>query len=367
MNRLDLGPMFRRFAEKETPNSPLYEAICNAVAVVPDVSSLLHQAPVTQRIPNLLLAAVHSVLLDAHATCPPSDPLDGLAAFYPSVGGTRDVHDGDGAGAAFVEFCRSHRDELEAIIASRSTQTNEVGRSSALWPVLAGIAAERGPLDLLEVGASAGLNLLLDRWAYEDVDGNALPGGDPTSPVRLRAKHLGTRPPDPSMPIARRRGLDRNPLDVRDPVAARWLLACVWPDELDRFRRTEAALRFAATGPDVQIVLGDAVDDLTRVIDNPNVAFLTIVTTWVLSYLEPVRRAEFVAILDGLGANRDLTWVLAESPMYSADLPWPDNVDAPRGETQLVVIAYRDACRTATLRAVMHPHGRWIKWQEPPR
>ena len=141
----------------------------------------------------------------------------------------------------------------------------------------------------------------------------------------------------------------------------------MWPDELDRFRRTEAALRFAATGPDVQIVLGDAVDDLTRVIDNPNVAHLTIVTTWVLSYLEPVRRAEFVAILDRLGANRDLTWVLAESPMYSADLPWPDNVDAPRGETQLVVIAYRDACRTATLRAVMHPHGRWIKWQEPPR
>ncbi len=59
----DLGPFFRRFAEVEAPRSPLYQSICRAVADAPDVSSMLNVAPTLERRPNLLLAAVHALLL----------------------------------------------------------------------------------------------------------------------------------------------------------------------------------------------------------------------------------------------------------------------------------------------------------------
>ena len=359
---LDLGRFFRRFADVEAPNSPLYQSICRAVADAPDVAGMLNVAPEMERRPNLLLAAVHDILLEQRQGKIRSPAERALRPFYPTIS-AQPIPPGEEAGAAFVKFCRTARRELEALIATRTTQTNEVGRSSLLWPVLSALSHDVDGVRLVEVGASAGLNLLLDRWAYCDAEDRPLPGGDPMSPVRLRTRHLGARPGDSTLKIASRVGLDRSPIDVTDSDAARWLLACMWPDELDRFRRTEAAVALAAQTPP-RLIRGDAVADLGLITAGATDGHLTIVTTWMLTYLEPAARSAFVAALDGLGAQSDLTWVIAESPMYSPELPWPEGSTerSPKGETLLVEVRYRDGARTVRTHARAHPHGRWIDW-----
>ena len=126
--------------------------------------SLLDGAPLPQRRPLLLLAAVHFLLL--------SGVDHPLAAYYDTVAEVRgrpfDASAGDVV-AVFTAFCEEHRRELEHVIATRTTQTNEVGRCSALLPGLCHIASlydQDAPIALLDLGTSAGLNLLFDDYAY---------------------------------------------------------------------------------------------------------------------------------------------------------------------------------------------------------
>jgi hypothetical protein len=124
-------------------------------------------------------------------------------------------------------------------------QTNEVGRSAVLMSGLLA-AADRfaQPIELLELGASAGLNLLLDLYAY---DLGGLAAGDPASPLRLKPEWKGPPPPDAAVAIAGRRGVDLNPLDPRRDGER--LLAYVWPDQQARLARLGTALAVAAANP----------------------------------------------------------------------------------------------------------------------
>jgi hypothetical protein len=124
-------------------------------------------------------------------------------------------------------------------------RTNEVGRSAVLMSGLL-VVADRFPLPirLYELGASAGLNLLLDLYGY---DLGGLKTGDPGSPVQLRPKWEGPPPPDASVAVIGRRGADLNP--ARLPDQGETLLAYLWPDQPERLARLEAALAIAATNP----------------------------------------------------------------------------------------------------------------------
>ena len=155
--RRELGPRRCRHLRHHLPRA----------ADDPELLDLVARAPVTQQRPNLLLAAVHFLLFGG-APHPLGHPLrhrrglsrDGSADPVAPVGHLR---------LEFKDFCMTHRDELLELIATGSTQTNEVGRCTALLPALSHIAAgyDRGqPLGLLDLGTSAGLNLLFDRYAY---------------------------------------------------------------------------------------------------------------------------------------------------------------------------------------------------------
>src|SRR5260370_9016791 len=120
----------------------------------------------------------------------------------------------------------------------RRTQTNEPARCATLLPALAALP---GPLALIEVGASAGLTLLFDRYSY-DYDGHRIAGCDPDAPT-LRCAVRGPVPMPAGVPdIAWRAGLDLNPLDVTCEDDVRWLSCLVWPGESDRQDRLPAAL-----------------------------------------------------------------------------------------------------------------------------
>jgi hypothetical protein len=306
---------------------------------------LLLLAPATQRQPVLLLACVHAILLEGGD--------DDLARFYPNLTARPDPGD---PMPAFRAFCDAHADELAELLATRSTQTNEIGRCALLLPVLGILADEVGELGHVDVGASAGLNLLFDRYEYAYEPGGAVGG---PSPVRLECGTRGAVPVPTSMPaVVRRCGLDRSPVDVHDPVQRRWLEACVWPDQTDRFERLRAALDIAA-GEDIDVRRGDAVTDVTAIAGSLD-AHPVITNTWVLNYLTADERSAYVAALDGLGVERDLSWIFLEMPLLTPELPVRDPAQS---DSVLVLVRWRHGRRTVDHLGIAHPHGYWLHWE----
>jgi len=177
---------FRVFGEVECQgSSPLYERLSPAIAEDDDLLALAAHCPEDQPAPNLLFGAVHLLLLQ-DATAP-------LARFYTDLSAVPS-HPSD-AYPAFRAFCLSHRQQIIDVVTTRLVQTNEVSRCAYLLPAF-GLIAEtaRLPLALVEVGASAGLNLLWDRYGYRyRHQGRVQAAGDVNSPVQIEAELIGKR------------------------------------------------------------------------------------------------------------------------------------------------------------------------------
>ncbi|MCU1451871.1 MAG: hypothetical protein JWN46_17 [Acidimicrobiales bacterium] len=356
---------FRRFAGETARQLPLYHRICQAAAEDAEVVARMFLAPTEQRRPNLLLAAVHDLVLAGEG--------DQLAAWYASVTDPPRVvgSGGEDPWPHFRSLALDH-DGVAQRLATRATQTNEVGRCGPLVLALAGLAADAPgapaggsrPLGLVELGASGGLNLRLDAYEYRFEPGGAVGG---PSPLVLTCRVRGERPaPVPAQlpTIASRVGLDLHPVDLGDRSAARWLVACQWPDQPERIHRLRTAIALAHAGPP-RVVPGDAVDGVAALVDEvPAHALAVVIATWALAYLLPARQRDLMATLDQLGARRDLSLVFAEQPLEVPGLPVParpDGVDDPRF-TALVRIDWRAGRRAATRLADQHPHGTWVEW-----
>jgi hypothetical protein len=216
-----------------------------------------------------------------------------LALHYPSVGGSAPVED---VWPAAERACRDHVARLRELV-RRPVQTNEVGRSAVLYGVLLMLP---GPLRLLEVGASAGLNLRCDRYAYAVGDEVV---GDPASPVLLEQPWAGPHPlasarrPRGGVHLSGRKGCDPNPLDSTTTEDRLTLTSYVWGDQLDRLQRLRGALEVAQRIPASVERLG-ALDFLTRELADPAEGATTVV--WhsvVMQYVDPVERAGIDALL----------------------------------------------------------------------
>ncbi len=149
-----------------------------------------------------------------------------------------------GLEAAVARALRRHDGFLTGWI-DNTPQTNEVGRSAVLIAGATEVAARFGlPLKLSELGASAGLNLLFDRYAL------VLPGlrlGPEEAQVVLTPEWRGALPPSAGLAVTERRGVDLNPLSAAQDGLR--LLSYVWPDQAERLARLRAALRVAAAAP----------------------------------------------------------------------------------------------------------------------
>jgi hypothetical protein len=343
--------------------SERYAAICAGLAEDPDRASLLLLARPGFANPLILLAAVHHLLLGGER--------HELAAWYPTVVGRGARPVDDDLYPAFVAFVDSHREPIARLVATRTTQTNEARRTVVTLPALGLVAREAGsPLALLEVGASAGLNLLVDRYAFRIGDVESGPTG---AALRFACAVEGDlRPPvPPRLEVAWRLGLDLNPLDVRDPATRAWLRALVWPEHPDRLELLDAALRVARRDPPL-VARGDLVDDLQPLAAQaPSGAALAVVSTWTLAYLEPERRRAFVARLAELAtAERRPVWLVAgegESVLASLDVGL-GRMPADGGYGPSTLSLHRfgpEGGRDHVLLAEAHPHGRWIRWLDP--
>jgi len=350
----ELQRRFRSLAETAAPRAPLYSLLSSAIAEDREVVELLTAAPATQQAPVLLLAATHHLVLSGVAP--------DLAVHYPNLNG------GDASASdpwpAFRQLCSDHADDIRALVATRHTQTNEVGRCATFLPVFAALARETGrPIAHVDVGTSAGLTLLWDRYGYRYQPGPSLAAD---SDVVLPCGVRGDAPlPDALAPRVAGVGLDLHPIDVTDTQATRWLEACVWPDQIDRFHRLEAALSVARRSPPT-IVQGDAVDDVAALVrDAAQLGHAVVTTSWALNYLTAERQAEFVAVLDAVGRDVDVSWVAAESPEQTPGLALPH----PPGTEHLTVLTlrtWRAGSVSTTALATAHPHGYWLHWLSQP-
>jgi hypothetical protein len=241
-----------------------------------------------------LMGAVHRLVLRGDAPR--------LAAHYPSAGGEpRDPW------PAFLDTLRDNADELRELV-ERPVQTNEPGRCAALLPGFLEIAERTGlPLRLLEVGASAGLNLRFDRYRYELGDRR---WGPPDSPVGIRARLEGRPPLAASLSVASRAGCDPSPLDPRRDEDRLTLASYVWPDQLDRHRRLRAALALAAEVP-VPVERAGAADWIEARLAEPAPGAATVVFhSIVMQYLSADERGRFEGALGR--ATGPLAWLRME-------------------------------------------------------
>lgn len=353
-NDSELVQKIRAHERDSVTRAPLNAALCGVIARDPSLHTLLAHAPTEQQLPVLLLAAIHFLVLD--------EPDHDLAAWYPNISAdARDPHDPELA-PTLHHFVNERGPSVLDLLATRRVQTNEVGRCALFLPALALLAGD-APLAHVDVGTSAGLTTLLPRFSYryDTENGSGTPfGGD--GPL-LVCSTRGSGPVPTSIPaIASARGIDLDPIDIADPDDARWLQACCWPDQTDRFERLAAAIDMAAARPP-EIVTGDAVDSIRSTIDAVPADQHPVVTcSWALNYLTPAARREFVAELDATGADRDISWVFAESPSLTPELPHDPDL-AERFTTALTLVRWRGAVRSLEHLGTGHPHGYWLHWR----
>jgi len=287
-----LAEVYRRFGEVDAAGtSPLYERVAVAISESEEALRAIEAAPARKRHPTGILAALHDLALSGHAPR--------LAAAYAAA-------DGDAAAGAAIDTLVRMIDSVVAIAVRQRPLTNETGRCAVLYPAVAEAArrTSANAVGLIDVGCSAGLDLNVDRVGIRYSNGQSL--GDLSSPVQMTSSIVGDRPiPTRPMPeVVARVGLDRDPVDVTDADDARWLRACLFPDQPERAARLEAEMALAATAPPL-LLQGDVVEVLPDAIARvPADAVPVVTTTWTLSDLPLESRLRFLHRLDEAASGR---------------------------------------------------------------
>jgi hypothetical protein len=313
-----IAQRYTRFAAAEAHGEcEIYEQLALAVAGSEELLAFLASLPADRRQPNLFFAAVRCL-------CGVPDSSERL-----------------------VQIVRQHHGRIRELMLSRTTQTNEPARCSVLLPVLARLPQ---PLALLEVGASAGLCLLPDRYGYDY-------GTRRIEPVTARAPVFpcnitGAVPLPAAVPrIAWRRGIDLNPIDLLPEDGAAWLENLVWPGQQERAQRLRAAIAIARRELPT-VVKGDLLTDLEPLAASaPQDATLVVFHTAVLAYVAPrIARDRFA---EAVGRTQAI-WISNEAqsvfPSFAERAP-----PAPSAGSFLLAVDGRPLAWTG-------PHGQSIDW-----
>lgn len=266
-----------------------------------------------------LMGAVHRLALDGSAA--------ELAERYRAGDG-----DGERTWLAFRAVLENRLEELRTLI-ELPVQTNEVGRCAALLPGFLGFAAATGlPLRLLEVGASAGLNLRWDAYRFE-AEGFAW--GPPDSPLRIEFEISGGGMPAAAAAVVEeRRGCDAAPIDPATEEGRLTMLAYVWPDQTVRLERMRAAIELAGELP-ATVERGSAADWTARQLAEPAPGRATVLYhSIVMQYLADAEREVFEAHVREAGerasAEAPLAWLRMEPAGGWAEVrmtTWPGGAD----------------------------------------
>jgi hypothetical protein len=264
------------------------------------------------------------------------------------------VTDPDTVRATLTATLRNHDSALLPWL-DGPPQTNEAGRSAGLMTGLLHIAERYGPrVELLEIGSSAGLNLLIDRYAF---DLGGVRTGPADAPLTIHPEWRGPPPPDAPIEITAVRGVDIAPVDLTDPAAARRLEAYVWVDAVERQERLATAIAMVREHG-VRLDRGDAADWVEARLAEPQVEGVTrvLMHSVVWQYLPPETQARISAAMAAAGdaatTERPLGWVMMEP-----------NRDLHRHEVR---VRGWPGDRPMELVGHTHAHGAWVEGLAPP-
>ena len=350
----ELVEHFRRHADAcAALGSPIYGALMGRAAADLEaggpVAAVLDDHtgdPVQAATALRLFGAVHGLALAGEAPA--------LGRFYPSVAGAaaEPFHAGR-AWAAFRAVVAERAPEVRAGLAT-APQTNEVGRSAALVGGLLHLRARFGlPVRLVEIGASAGLNLRADHMRIALADGRGV--GPPGSPVQLHEPWRGLLPPlGEWVEVVERYGSDIDPIDPATPAGQLRLTSFVWPDQQARLARLRGAFVLARAVP-ATVRAERARDTVAALRLVPG----TVTVLWhsvMWQYVAADERAEITAGLDALGAG-----ATAAGPLARLSLE-------PRGRGTAAGVEFVVRLRTwpgqaTELLGNAHPHGATVVWR----
>lgn len=261
------------------------------------------------------------------------------------------IHDdADKAVAEAMERC----DAAIADAMRHPTQTNEVARSAALLAALMVLTHRHDmPFELLELGASCGLNLNFPHYAY-DLGGLRWPGHS-ASRVWIAPDWYGPPPPDSEPRLVSATGVDLNPLDPTDPESAEALMSFIWARQPKRSARLAAALAVARQFPP-HVIRAEAVSWLKDRLAQPQAAGTCRVVfhSMFRQYLSEERRAALRLIIETAGLR-----ATTDRPLATISYEWCD----ARSEVRLLLTTWPNG-RTEHL-ADVEPYGRWLAWLGP--
>ena len=335
-----IAERLRDFGAREATSSPLYRRLAPLAADREPLVALLRHRRSGQPPANVLLAALHRRLMARPDDAP-------LAAYFATLGGTRPPD--DALAGAFDRFWPGEMDALDALVRTRRVATNEVGRAAILR--LAFVAVARRLVDagrppsahLVEVGASAGLLLAWDRFAYRY--GPSRFGPDAPA-LTLETTWRGARPPDPLPPftVAERRAVDVEPVDLNDAEATAWLRALIWPEHVARAAAFDRAAQLARE-LGLRVERADALTFVPGGLDAlPGRLPAVVVHAFTVNQFSDAMRAQF---------DQGLAEAARTRPIFRIGLEWAT------GGARLTLTPYPDGRTTLLARA--DPHGAWIE------
>lgn len=338
-----LAYLFRYFGEQQCKDeSPFYANLSAQVAEDVELLKIASVTPRGQWVQNNFFAAVHDLLLRG---------IDhSLKHYYPTITETPGT---DNPFPLFRAFCLEHAADIQKLLITRTSQTNEVGRCAVLLPAFHEVYKRaKKPLTLIEVGASAGLNLLFDRYGY--LYSHNLIRGNIQSSVQLPCELRGEIQPDlpKQMPsIAERTGVDLHPINLQNEDEVRWLRALIWPDQVQRMRNLEAAIALAQVTPP-KILTGDAFALVPHLIAKakPDTT-ICVFHSFVLTQFSPEDRVRFYDLLAAQSYERHVYCVSMEL------------MGTPLSELTLTV--FRRGFNERYFLAFCHPHGHAVEWVYP--
>ncbi|MFJ7586937.1 DUF2332 domain-containing protein [Streptomyces sp. NPDC097617] len=344
-DRSQLAETFRRFADQQCAGlSPLYATLSHAVARSADLLDLAAGTRPGQPAPNMLLGAIHHILRRGV-----QHPLANYFTGHEDLAA-------DDADALLADFCRRHRAQIERIISTRSVQTNEVGRCSVLLPAFAALQQQlEGPIRVVDVGASAGLNLLWPRYTY-DYGGRRITLSDSDLDTVLTCDIRGGTPPltlDPAR-FVRPVGIELDPVDVTDTEATEWLVSLTWPEQTTRMRTLNSALALASRNPPT-ILAGAAADHLADIVaETPDDQHLVFVFSWSIYQIfgSPGGRERLVDTVAHLSQRRPIHEISIGH--FGQEIPRMIMATHDGGVSRSDVVAHCDV------------YGTWLHWLTDP-
>lgn len=339
---------FKQCIDIAKNSSPLYEALASHIVDDTEILEIASVGREEQFPPMMLFGAVRYLLLE--------DAMgDELRNFYLDLANSGNLTTSpQDAYPHFRKFCLKHKDRIQDILTTRMIQTNEVRRCAVMLPAFSAVAELTGQaLSLIEIGASAGLNLNWDYYRYHYTGKVDSTVGQSDSTLIIEAEIKGENiPPIPEkIPLVlSRKGIDLNPLNPADENVARWLHALIWPEHIERWQHLEQALSIVQENPP-ELIAGDALVRLPEILvdADDDGALCVFHSTTIYQFSEGMKQK-----LDDI--------LIAHSEQHDIYRVWFE-WEHEQGAAILRLISYKQGAVTNTMLAKADPHGKWMMWQ----